>query len=314
MNNIKEIKNFELSGETGRIDKIIVDLLSDESYSRSTVQKLLKDQLVKVNGDIVKANYKAEGDERIEISIPMEETFDIVGEDIPLDIVYEDDDVLVINKAVGMVVHPSKGHTSGTLVNALIHYLGDNLSESQSEQTIRPGIVHRIDKDTSGLLVIAKTNYAHQKLAEQLTDHSMGRTYVALVNGVIEAPSGTIEAPIKRDSHNRIKYTTDHDGKYALTQFEVLESFQNNTLVKAELKTGRTHQIRVHFEFIGHPIVGDPLYRQGLGLMKGQLADLDDGQYLHAQSIHFTHPKSGELMEFTTELPDRFEEVLRTLR
>lgn len=211
-----------------------------------------------------------------------------------------------------MVVHPSKGHPRGTLVNALVYYLDDNLSNN--EDTVRPGIVHRIDKDTSGLIVVAKNNHAHQKLSEQLEDHSMGRTYVALVNEVIETPTGIIEAPINRDPSNRIKYTTNNAGRYALTHFEVLETFAHNTLVKVELKTGRTHQIRVHLEFIGHPIVGDPLYRQGVGQMKGQLARLDDGQFLHAQSLHFVHPTSGEAMNFETDLPERFEEVLRTLR
>lgn len=312
MTNIKEIKKFKLDGEKGRVDKVLVDLLSEDSLSRSTIQKLLKDQLVKVNQEVVKANYKVEGSESIQVAIPFEETLDIIGQDIPLDIVFEDDDLLVINKEVGMVVHPSKGHPSNTLVNALVHYLGSNLSES--DEGIRPGIVHRIDKDTSGLIVVAKNNFAHQKLADQLVDHSMGRTYVALVNGLIESPSGTIEAPIRRDSNNRIKFTTDHDGKYALTQFEVMESFQHNTLINVELKTGRTHQIRVHMEFIGHPIVGDPLYRQGVGQMKGQLATLDDGQFLHAQSIHFIHPRTDEQMSFTTALPDKFELVLKTLR
>ncbi|XJS11616.1 RluA family pseudouridine synthase [Aerococcaceae bacterium WGS1372] len=312
MTNIKEIKKFNLAGEKGRVDKILVDLLSDESISRSTVQKLLKDELVKVNNELVKANYKVEGTESIEVIIPMEENLNIVGENIPLDILFEDDDLLVINKPAGMVVHPSKGHPSKTLVNALVYYLGNNLSNNG--EGIRPGIVHRIDKDTSGLIVVAKNNFAHQKLADQLVDHSMGRTYVALVNGVIESPSGTIEAPIKRDNQNRIKFTTDHDGKFAITQFKVLETFSNNTLVEVELKTGRTHQIRVHLEFIGHPIVGDPLYRQGVGQMKGQLASLNDGQFLHARSIHFTHPRTNEKMVFTTELPEKFEEVLKTLK
>lgn len=312
MTNIKEIKKFKLDGEKGRVDKVLVDLLSEDSLSRSTIQKLLKDQLVKVNQEVVKANYKVDGSESVEVAIPFEETLDIIGQDIALDIVFEDDDLLVINKDAGMVVHPSKGHPSNTLVNALVHYLGSNLSES--EEGIRPGIVHRIDKDTSGLIVVAKNNFAHQKLADQLVDHSMGRTYVALVNGLIESPSGTIEAPIRRDSNNRIKFTTDHDGKYALTQFEVIERFQHNTLISVALKTGRTHQIRVHMEFIGHPIVGDPLYRQGVGQMKGQLATLDDGQFLHAQAIHFIHPRTEEPMSFTTALPDKFELVLKTLR
>ncbi|MBZ6526327.1 RluA family pseudouridine synthase [Aerococcaceae bacterium DSM 111021] len=312
MTNIKEVKKFELEGEIGRLDKVLVDLLSDETFSRSTIQKLLKNQHITVDGVHQKANYKLNGSETIEVTIPEEEQIDILPEDIPLDIVYEDSDVLVINKPVNMVVHPSKGHYTGTLVNALIFYLGDNLSESS--EVVRPGIVHRIDKDTSGLIVVAKNNVAHQKLSEQLEDHSMGRSYIALVNDIIETPTGIIEAPIKRDPNNRVKFTTDHGGKYALTHFEVLETFAHNTLVKVELKTGRTHQIRVHFEFIEHPIVGDPLYRQGVGQMKGQLARLDDGQFLHAQSLHFIHPTTGEEMTFTTELPERFEEIIRTLR
>ncbi|MGO4941601.1 RluA family pseudouridine synthase [Ruoffia tabacinasalis] len=312
MTKIKETKKFELQGEVGRLDKVLVDLLSEETYSRSTIQKLLKNQHITVDGVHQKANYKLNGSEVINVEIPEEEQMDILPEDIPLDIVYEDDDVLVINKPIDMVVHPSKGHPSGTLVNALVYYLDDNLSNN--EDTVRPGIVHRIDRDTSGLIVVAKNNHAHQKLSEQLEDHSMGRTYVALVNEVIETPTGIIEAPINRDPSNRIKYTTNHAGRYALTHFEVLETFAHNTLVKVELKTGRTHQIRVHLEFIGHPIVGDPLYRQGVGQMKGQLARLDDGQFLHAQSLHFVHPTSGEAMNFETDLPERFEEVLRTLR
>lgn len=312
MTQIKEKFHFELDGQKGRLDKVLVDLLSEQSVSRSIVQKLIKEQMVTVDGINEKANYKLNGHEVIDVSIPEEEQIDILPEDIPLNIIYEDDDILVINKEIDMVVHPSKGHYSGTLVNALIHYLGTNLSHS--DEVIRPGIVHRIDKDTSGLLVVAKNNLAHQKLSEQLEDHSMGRTYVALVNEVIEAPSGIIEAPIKRDPNNRVKFTTDRDGKYALTHFEVLETFTHNTLVKVDLKTGRTHQIRVHFEFIGHPIVGDPLYRNGVGQMKGQLARLDDGQFLHAQEIHFMHPTTGEAMSFTTELPTRFEDVLKTLR
>lgn len=312
MTKIKETKKFELEGKVGRLDKVLVDLLSEETYSRSTIQKLLKNQHITVDGVHQKANYKLNGSEVIIVEIPEEEQMDILPEDIPLDIVYEDDDVLVINKPIDMVVHPSKGHPRGTLVNALVYYLDDNLSNN--EDTVRPGIVHRIDKDTSGLIVVAKNNHAHQRLSEQLEDHSMGRTYVALVNEVIETPTGIIEAPINRDPSNRIKYTTNHAGRYALTHFEVLETFAHNTLVKVELKTGRTHQIRVHLEFIGHPIVGDPLYRQGVGQMKGQLARLDDGQFLHAQSLHFVHPTSGEAMNFETDLPDRFEEVLRTLR
>ncbi|MDO4774637.1 MAG: RluA family pseudouridine synthase [Aerococcaceae bacterium] len=302
---------YQLNNQAGRLDKVLVELTGE---SRATIQKWIKQEQVLVNNQIQKANFKLGGSEQITIVQAVqseEEAFNIEPENIPLDIVYEDDDVLVVNKPAGMVVHPAKGHTSGTLVNALLYYLGQNVSDGS--EVYRPGIVHRIDKDTSGLLVVAKNNKAHQALSEQLVDHTMGRTYIALVNGIVKAPCGTIEIPLQRDSNNRLKWAAHKDGKYALTTFEVLQTFKDSTLLSLELKTGRTHQIRVHLEYIGHPIVGDPVYRRGVPQMKGALAKLNEGQYLHAQSLHFIHPTTQKMLTFTSELPSRFVEIMQTL-
>ena len=228
-----------------------------------------------------------------------------------LNIVYEDDDILVINKPAGLVVHPSKGHLQGTLVNGLLHYLNGNLS--CGSDLYRPGIVHRIDKDTSGLLVVAKHNAAHQALADQLVNHDMRRSYMALVHGHVKAPQGTIEAPLQRDPANRLRWTVAKDGKYALTRFQVLESYENATLLDLELETGRTHQIRVHLEFIGHPLVGDPVYRKGLDHVKGSLVHDMSGQLLHAYALKLQHPRTGEWLEFKAPLPGHFEQVLSQL-
>ncbi|MDO4432944.1 MAG: RluA family pseudouridine synthase [Aerococcaceae bacterium] len=303
------MKHYALNGQQGRLDKLLVELTGE---SRSTIQKWIKQSLVLVDDQLQKANFQLTGQETITIQEEEpEELLHIEKENIPLDIVYEDEAVLVINKPAGMVVHPSKGHATGTLVNALLYYLGEQLSEGT--QAFRPGIVHRIDKDTSGLLVVAKNNHAHQALGEQLSDHTMGRTYIALVNGQVSAPSGTIEIPLQRDANNRLKWSAHKDGKYALTLFEVLQKYQDATLLQLELKTGRTHQIRVHLEHIGHPIVGDPVYRKGMAQLKGTLPKLQDGQYLHAQSLHFYHPTTGKKMSFECELPPHFQAMLRTL-
>lgn len=310
MNNLNENTHIiKLEGQAGRLDKVLTTVFPDES--RSTIQKLIKEQSVTVDDKFEKANFKLEGNETIQITFTEEAPLELVAEDIPLDIVFEDDDLLVINKPTGMVVHPSKGHPNGTLVNALLHYLGTNLSDSS--EVIRPGIVHRIDKDTSGLLVVAKTNFAHQKLSEQLVDHTMGRQYVALVLGTIEPNDATIEIPIRRDPNSRMRWHANKEGKFALTTFEVINRFADSTLLQLELKTGRTHQIRVHMEHIGHPIVGDPIYRQGMNNFRTLLAKNKDGQLLHAQSLHFYHPRTEEMVEFTTELPEYFTEVLDTL-
>ena len=297
---IKE--KFQLEGQAGRLDKVLTDLLPGES--RSTIQKIIKDGLVSVNGQERKANFKLKGDEILLVerpSLAVEVDSLPEPEAMDLDIIYEDEDILVINKPAGLVVHPSKGHLKGTLVNGI-------------NGVLRPGIVHRIDKDTSGLLVVAKHNAAHQALAEQLLNHDMRRSYMALVHGQVKAPQGTIEAPLQRDPANRLRWTVAKEGKYALTRFQVMENFENATLLDLELETGRTHQIRVHLEFIGHPLVGDPVYRKGLDHIKGSLVHDMSGQLLHAYALKLQHPRSGEWLEFKAPLPRRFEEVLDQLR
>ena len=305
-------EEFQLKGQSGRLDKILTDLMPGES--RSTIQKIIKDGLVKVDGHHQKANFKLKGDECLLVErrsfIVKEDTLP-EAEAMDLNIVYEDDDILVINKPAGLVVHPSKGHLQGTLVNGLLHYLNGNLS--CGSDLYRPGIVHRIDKDTSGLLVVAKHNAAHQALADQLVNHDMRRSYMALVHGHVKAPQGTIEAPLQRDPANRLRWTVAKDGKYALTRFQVLESYENATLLDLELETGRTHQIRVHLEFIGHPLVGDPVYRKGLDHVKGSLVHDMSGQLLHAYALKLQHPRTGEWLEFKASLPGHFEQVLSQL-
>ncbi len=305
-------EKFQLKGQAGRLDKILTDLMPGES--RSTIQKIIKDGLVKVDGHHQKANFKLKGDECLLVerrSLIVEEDKLPEPEAMDLNIVYEDDDILVINKPAGLVVHPSKGHLQGTLVNGLLHYLNGNLSNGSD--LYRPGIVHRIDKDTSGLLVVAKHNAAHQALAYQLVNHDMRRSYRALVHGHVKAPQGTIEAPLQRDPANRLRWTVAKDGKYALTRFQVLENYENATLLDLELETGRTHQIRVHLEFIGHPLVGDPVYRKGLDHVKGSLVHDMSGQLLHAYALKLQHPRTGEWLEFKAPLPGHFEQVLSQL-
>ena len=305
-------EEFQLKGQAGRLDKILTDLMPGES--RSTIQKIIKDGLVKVDGHHQKANFKLKGDECLLVerrSLIVEEDTLPEPEAMDLNIVYEDDDILVINKPAGLVVHPSTGHRQGTLVNGLLQYLNGNLS--CGSDLYRPGIVHRIDKDTSGLLVVAKHNAAHQALADQLVNHDMRRSYMALVHGHVKAPQGTIEAPLQRDPANRLRWTVAKDGKYALTRFQVLESYENATLLDLELETGRTHQIRVHLEFIGHPLVGDPVYRKGLDHVKGSLVHDMSGQLLHAYALKLQHPRTGEWLEFKAPLPGHFEQVLSQL-
>ena len=288
--------------ETGRIDKVLTKELSN--YSRSQIQQWLKDQSVQVNGATVKANYKVKVNDEITITIPEPEELAVIAEDIPLTIVYEDEDVLVVNKPQGMVVHPSAGHKNGTLVNALLYQI-KNLSSING--VIRPGIVHRIDKDTSGLLMVAKNDQAHEALAAQLKDKTSLRRYIALVHGEISHDKGEINAPIGRSKSDRKKQDVHEGGKEAVTYFEVLERFQGYTLVQLQLETGRTHQIRVHMKYIGYPLAGDPLYGPKKTL-SGQ------GQFLHAELLGFKHPKTGEMMVFEAPLPELFEKTLSELR
>jgi 23S rRNA pseudouridine1911/1915/1917 synthase len=285
-----------------RIDKLLAGL--NPAYSRTQVRGWIDQQLVKVNEEMVKANYKCQSGDRIVWTIPEMKQSAIVPEKIPLAIIYEDDALIVVNKPRGMVVHPSPGHASGTLVNALYHYT-DQLSGLNGRE--RAGIVHRLDKDTSGLLVIAKKEEVHEALAEQLAAHKMERHYEAIVHGVIEHEQGLIDAPIGRDPKNRQNMAVVDQGKQAVTHFHVLHRYPAYTYVACELETGRTHQIRVHMKYIGHPIAGDPKY--------GRRKTLDiDGQALHAGKISFTHPVTDEWLTFTADAPDVFQELLIQLK
>lgn len=285
-----------------RLDKLLSDLNNDAS--RTQVQLWIKDNYVKVNGETVKSNYRCQLEDAIEWQIPDPVEVEIKPENIPLDIRYEDSHVLVVNKPKGMVVHPSAGHSSNTLVNALLHHCQDL---SGINGLIRPGIVHRIDKDTSGLLVVAKSDVAHEHLSNQLKDKKMERKYRAIVHGEIPHDYGTIEAPIGRDPKDRQRMAVVDGGKSAVTHFNVLERFENYTYIECVLETGRTHQIRVHMRYIGFPLAGDPKY--------GQRKTMDiGGQALHAYSLKFIHPVTQEELEFETELPEVMKSVLKTLR
>lgn len=285
-----------------RVDKAVSSI--DEDWSRSQIANWVKDGAVKVNGETVKPNYKVRLEDIIIVTPPVLEELDVVPEDLNLEIVYEDADVLVVNKPKGMVVHPAPGHSRGTLVNGLMHHVKDL---SGINGVVRPGIVHRIDKDTSGLLMVAKNDASHHSLVDQLVKKSVTRKYVALVHGHIPHDKGTIDAPIARDAKDRQKMAVIDKGKNAVTHFRVLERFGNFTLVECRLETGRTHQIRVHMKYIGYPLVGDPKY--------GPKKTMDiGGQALHAEVIGFNHPKTGEYMEFSAEPPAEFAALLESLR
>lgn len=296
------LKKLKLELEkTERLDKVLTGELG---LSRTTIQSWLKAGLISVNGEVVKSNYKAQSGDEVTILRKEEEVITIQPENIPLDIVFEDDLLIVVNKPSGMVVHPSKGHYSGTLVNALLYH-SNSLSDSTSEEIYRPGLVHRIDKDTSGLLVIAKNNDVHQKLAEQIAENKMNREYIAIVDGHFAHETGVVDAPLSRHQTNRLKRVVEKGGKNAITHFEVLDSFSNYSLVSCRLETGRTHQIRAHMEFIKHPIVNDPLYHP-----KGKNAT-EFGQFLHARTLSFTHPLTGETLNFQVEPPKEFAEFIQ---
>lgn len=291
------------SGE--RIDRFLSKDL--ENLSRSYLQKLLKDGDIIVNGKVVKANYKVSQGDEIQVSIPEPETPDILPENIPLDILYEDDDILVVNKPKGMVVHPAPGHYSHTLVNAVMYHCGERLSGING--VLRPGIVHRIDMDTTGSLLICKNDHAHQILAEELKEHSITRRYHAIVHGNIKEDTGTVNAPIGRHPVDRKKMSTKApNGRHAVTHYKVLERFGDYTYIECELETGRTHQIRVHMSSISHPILGDTVYGPAKCPYKLQ------GQTLHAKILGITHPTTGEYMEFDAPLPEYFSDLLQRLR
>ncbi|OZS79222.1 RluA family pseudouridine synthase [Tetzosporium hominis] len=284
-----------------RLDKLL--LSANEDWSRTQIQNLMKQELILVNGEVVKSNYKASEGDVVSVSIPAPEEYEIEAEDLNLEIVYEDADVAVVNKPKGMVVHPAPGHLSGTLVNGLMHQIKDL---SGINGIMRPGIVHRIDKDTSGLLMVAKNDKAHQSLVDQLVARSVTRKYTALVHGHIAHDKGTVDAPIGRDTRDRQSMNVVDKGKHAVTHFEVKERFGDFTLVECKLETGRTHQIRVHMKFIGHPLVGDPKY--------GPKKTLDiGGQALHAGVLGFVQPTTGEYLEFEAPLPQPFVDLLSEL-
>lgn len=296
---------IEDSADVGvRIDKFLASFYPEKS--RSYFQKSIDDGFVLVNGKTVKSKYQTKlGDDIIVSFAPIKE-IDIVAEDIPLDILYEDDDVIIVNKPKGMVVHPAPGHYTGTLVNGLMYHCKDSLSGINGE--IRPGIVHRIDMNTTGSLIVCKNDKAHNSIAAQIKEHSVNRIYKGVVIGSIKDDEGTIDAPIGRNPKDRKKMAINSDGRNAVTHYRVLERFNGYTLLEFKLETGRTHQIRVHMSSIGHPLVGDDVYCSSKPPYKLQ------GQTLHAQTIGFIHPTTNEYVEISAPLPEYFEDLLRKLR
>ena len=300
------IRLTPLEEDTGtRLDSFLSRRV--EGLTRSAAARLLAEGCVTCDGAVPGKSYRIAGGEELCVTLPEAEEPEAVPQDIPLDVVYEDEDVIVVNKPVGMVVHPAPGHPDGTLVNALLHHCGDSLSGINGEK--RPGIVHRIDMDTSGLLIVAKNDFAHQKLAEQLKDHSLRRTYECIVRGGFREDSGTINAPIGRDTRDRKRMAvTERNSRPAVTHWEVLGRYGQYTHLRCRLETGRTHQIRVHMAYINHPIAGDPLYGPGkpeLGLTS---------QCLHAKELTFLHPRTGEEITVSCPLPEEFQSALQKLR
>ena len=301
-----DIREFlvEEDEDGDRLDVYLADQFVD--MSRSYIQKIIKDKKVTVNGKVEKAKYLVKEEDKIVIEIPKPKVLEVVPQDIPIEIVYEDDDIIIVNKPQGMVVHPAPGNYEGTLVNAILYHCKGNLSSING--VIRPGIVHRIDKDTSGILMIAKNNNAHNCLAEQLKDHSITREYEFICHGVFKEDNVTVDRPIGRNPKDRLKMAIVPNGKRAVTHFEVIERFNGYTHVRARLETGRTHQIRVHAMSINHPLVGDPVY--GPKNSKIKL----NGQALHAKKLGFIHPTTKEYVEFNSELPNYFQKLLEKLR
>lgn len=288
-----------------RLDKYIVNKLNN--YSRSFVKQLIEDGGVLVNDVVCKSNYKVKLGDVLVVTIPDSCELDVVPQDIDIDVVYEDNDIIVVNKSKGMVVHPAVGNYNDTLVNALLWHCGNRLSDING--VIRPGIVHRIDKDTTGLLVVAKNNVAHERLCELFARHDITRKYVAIVDGVIDRDAGRISAPIGRHPNDRKKMVINvKNGRDAVTHFKVIERFKNATLIEVTLETGRTHQIRVHMSSIGYPIMGDVVYGR-----KNNRYRLE-GQTLHAKTLGFVHPTSGEYVEFDSNLPEYFANLIGMLR
>lgn len=287
-----------------RIDKVLSEEFPD--ISRSFIQKLIKDEKITVNGKTIKSNYKTAASDMINIEIPDAVETDILPENIPLDIVYEDEDIIVINKPKGMVVHPAPGHYSGTMVNALMYHCKDNLSGING--VLRPGIVHRIDMDTTGIIVACKNDFSHRSLAEQLKEHSITRKYEAIVYNGFKEKTGTVDAPIARNPIDRKKMAIDRvNGRNAVTHYTVIKNLKGYAHIECQLETGRTHQIRVHMASIKHPLLGDSVY--GPAKCPYNLT----GQTLHARTLGFIHPRTGKYVEFTSELPDYFNKLLLLL-
>jgi 23S rRNA pseudouridine1911/1915/1917 synthase len=303
-----KMKSFEVEAEQEgeRLDKFLSIIYPE--FSRAFFQKLIKSKQVSVNETPQKASYCVKIDDIVTVEIPDAVETTIEPENIPLDILYEDDDVLIVNKPKGMVVHPSAGHYSGTLVNAIMYHCKDTLSGINGE--IRPGIVHRIDMDTTGSLIVCKNDEAHVNIAQQIKEHSVNRIYVGIVCGNVKEDSGTVEGAIGRHPIERKKMAiNEKNGKPAITHYKVLERFKNYTYMQFKLETGRTHQIRVHMASIGHPLLGDTLYSSGRSPFKHL-----QGQCLHAKTIGFIHPKTGEYMEYSAPLPEYFEKLLCLLK
>lgn len=301
--------NIDKTQEGERIDKFLSDMLSSDerTYSRSYIQKLIETGNVCVNDKNTKTGYKISYNDLIKVMIPYPEDINIVAENIPLDIVYEDDDIILVNKPKGMVVHPSAGHYTGTLVNALMYHCSNNLSGING--VMRPGIVHRIDKDTTGIIVACKNDAAHISLSEQLKEHNITRYYYAICHNCFKEKEGTVDAPIGRHPVERKKMAINYkNGKKAVTHYEVLENFRNFAYIKCKLETGRTHQIRVHMASISHPLLGDNVY------YNARCPFELEGQTLHAGVLGFIHPRTGKYMEFSAPLPEYFEKILDILR
>ncbi len=288
-----------------RIDSLIPNIESE--ISRSMVQKLIAENNIKVNNEKTKSSYKLKLNDEIEINIPEAKEIDLKAQDIPLDIIYEDKDIIVINKPKGMVVHPANGNPDGTLVNAVMSICKDSLSGIGGE--IRPGIVHRLDKDTTGAIIVAKNDKAHIKLSEQLKNHEVKKTYLALVRGIIKENEATINMPIARSKKDRKKMDVDKNGKEAITHFKVLGRYKNKyTLLKINLETGRTHQIRVHLSYIGYPIIGDEVYSNGKNEWDVK------GQCLHAWKLEFMHPITGKKISLEAEIPEYLKKIIKELK
>jgi 23S rRNA pseudouridine1911/1915/1917 synthase len=302
MDNLDTVIIAEESGE--RIDALLARNLPQ--FSRSQAQKLLEQNFVSLNGKPIKKNYRTNIGDEIHVELPDVQDVELIAQNIPLDIVYEDEDLIVINKPRGMVVHPAPGHPDGTMVNALLYHCGDSLSGIGGER--RPGIVHRIDKDTSGLIIAAKNDFAHNALSAQLSDHSLHRVYEAVVRGSFKENSGTVNKPIGRHPIDRKRMAvTEKNSKHAITHWELIASYKGYSHIRCILETGRTHQIRVHMQSLGHPLLGDGVYgspspEKGL-----------EGQCLHARELVFIHPRSGEKIHLLSQLPEYFEQVLSKL-